>query len=54
MSGNMRIIYNTKIEKDEYIKNWWNVVNWPDVEKGLKLRNKLNGHHIRRKFSASF
>ena len=26
--------------KDEYIKNWWNVVNWPDVEKDLKVQNK--------------
>ena len=40
--------------KDEYIKNWWNVVNWPDVEKDLKVQNKLNGHRIRRRFSASF
>ena len=40
--------------KDEYIKNWWNVVNWPDVEKDLKVQNKLNGRHIRRILYASF
>lgn len=41
MSGNMRIIYNTKIEKDEYIKNWWNVVNWPDVEKRFETAKQI-------------
>ncbi|MEC2395256.1 superoxide dismutase, partial [Bacillus toyonensis] len=27
--------------KDEYIKNWWNVVNWPDVEKRFETAKQI-------------
>jgi Fe-Mn family superoxide dismutase len=27
--------------KDEYIKNWWNVVNWPDVEKRFEIAKQV-------------
>lgn len=30
-----------KNNRGDYVKNWWNVVNWPDVEKRFKEAKKL-------------
>ena len=41
MYGNMLTISNIKIIEREYVDNWWNIVNWKNVEERFGKASQL-------------